>query len=308
MRIILLLVAVWLSLVNGINPETQHWLSMCRNDVFQCNLWKKMVLQSDQAFIDFMSYNETLQFADKSFFDPIEPVWNCLTRRRVPQTGGDGPKWMCGVESLPAQALVYSFGSNGDISFESSLRKLVPRAEFFVFDPTLTEASARIVRSHNFSLLESGLVGLNLTSLSYASKVFPAKDLRAHMLSLGHKSRVVDVLKIDIEGSEYAALSNVRIGSCRGADVKVDQLLIEMHVIDPNESKQIRDLVRNLHSCGMKLFNKEKNHWYRSLDYYYYSLLSACFFRGCAGARCAEFSFISAEFAYRTFRATHFPS
>jgi hypothetical protein len=261
LRSVLFLKVVYLIVVCGLKSESQHWLLMCRSDVFQCDLWKKMVLQSDQAFSDFMNFNESLQFADKSFFDPIEPVWNCLTRRRVPQTGGDGPKWMCGVESLPARALVYSFGSNGDVSFENSLRQLVPGAEFYVFDPTLTESNAEIVRSNNYPLIESGLVGLTRTSFTYKSRVFPAKDLQAHMLSLGHKSRVIDVLKIDIEGSEYEALSAFRIGSCRGADIKVDQLLMEMHVIDNDNTKLIRDLIQNLHSCGMKLFSKERNHW-----------------------------------------------
>ena len=71
-----------------------------------------------------------------SHYDSYEPHWNCLSRERIPTRGGDGPKWVCGVDTLNKSALVYSFGSQGDTQFEDDIQARVSTDNIFIFDPS----------------------------------------------------------------------------------------------------------------------------------------------------------------------------
>ncbi len=164
-----------------------------------------------------------------SMFDPFEPIWNCGSRHRVPETGGDNPKWMCGIDQLAEKPLVCSFGSKGDVSFELAVRAFRPNAEIEIFDPTLSKEGKQIVESQGFKLVESGLADRGETGFVFQNVKYPAKDLIAHMADLGHSSRTIDALKIDIERNDYAVLSSIKIGECPNEDVRVGQLQVEMH-------------------------------------------------------------------------------
>lgn len=39
---------------------------------------------------------------------------------------GDGGKWVCNPEMIPENALVYSFGSNGEFGFEQNVLAMFP--------------------------------------------------------------------------------------------------------------------------------------------------------------------------------------
>ncbi len=80
------------------------------------------------------------------------------------------------------------------------------------FDPTLSKEGKQIVEPQGFKLVESGLVGRSETGFVFQNVKYPAKDLIAHMADLGHSSRTIDVLKIDIERNDYAALSLTHVG------------------------------------------------------------------------------------------------
>jgi hypothetical protein len=237
------------------------WQRMCTQKSKCCDVWHNMLHASERSFQSFISYDETKKHRDVSMFDPIEPTWNCETKRRVPEAGGDGPKWMCGVDELSDKPLIYSFGSSGDVAFELAMRSMRPNAEIVVFDPTMAEKERNYVISTGFKLVESGLVGRNEKQFSIGASKFPGMDLLAHMEALGHKSRVIDVLKIDIERSEYDALSAINLGDCPTADVHIGQLQIEMHVLNSNDNVVVRKFVEHLYNCGLKIFSKERNQW-----------------------------------------------
>lgn len=79
-------------------------------------------------------------------FDPYEPEWTCEDEERVaddihghPRLYGDGPKFVCAPRLLSSsnKCLVYSFGSNNDLSFERGIWRLSDqKCEIHVFDPT----------------------------------------------------------------------------------------------------------------------------------------------------------------------------
>ena len=202
------------------------------------------------------------------------------------QYSGDGPKWMCGVDILKSDALIYSFGSNGITSFEQAINKISHSDNIFIFDPTLTPAKRAAVKEVKFPLIEIGLVGkTNQNEFDgKVSKLYPTRTLPDHMRHLGHANKKINVLKVDIEGSEYSAFSDIVIGECATADILVDQLLIEVHGVDRN---LVISLMKMLHKCNMRLFSKERNGW------------------GCHGWYCLEYSFVSPSFAFEVFQSTH---
>lgn len=198
---------------------------------------------------------------------------------------GDGPKWMCGAEFLKSDALVYSFGSNGDTSFERAINNITKTTNIFIFDPTLTSFKRKKVHSEvPFRLTEVGLLGKNSTGFKVKRRWYPARSLPDHMAQLGHTGATINVLKVDIEYSEYAAFKDVVVGECAHADVLIDQLLIEVHGID---RVQLVPLFDQFEKCNLRLFSKERNGW------------------GCSGYLCVEYSFVAPSFAFDVFRRTH---
>ena len=84
--------------------------------------------------------------------------------------------------------------------------------------------------------VETGL-GSRDGKLEIFGNFFPAMTLRSLMKSLGHENRTINVLKVDIEGGEYAALVHETLfGGCKHRNgsmpVEVEQLQLELHGID----------------------------------------------------------------------------
>jgi hypothetical protein len=201
---------------------------------------------------------------------------------------GDGPKWMCGVDILPQDALIYSFGSNGDTSFERAVNKITSSTNIFIFDPTLDdEKRLKVAKSNNFTtLIEVGLSANGTTNFNVSGVSLPVRGMKEHMAALGHSDRKINVLKVDIDGSEYKSFRNLKVGECVGADVFVDQLLIEVHTFF-NKEKLLMKLMQRFAKCNLRLFNKERNAW------------------GCDGYNCVEYSFVAPSFAFEVFKSTH---
>lgn len=87
----------------------------------------------------------------RNAYDLLEPTWSCESRERVPSNFGYGPKWVCGLRTLKSTGpappcLVYSFGSNGDVSFEQGVKAAAPNCHIFTFDPTLSAEKLAVVR------------------------------------------------------------------------------------------------------------------------------------------------------------------
>jgi hypothetical protein len=205
---------------------------------------------------------------------------------------GDGPKWMCGVDILLQDALIYSFGSNGDTSFERAVNEITSSTNIFIFDPTLDDKKRQnVAKTNKFTTLvevglsASGSTGFNAT-IDKAKVWLPALGLKEHMAALGHSDKKIDVLKVDVEGSEYDSFRNLQIGECVDADVYVDQLLIEVHKHGESGSL-LKNLMETFAKCNLRLFSKERNAW------------------GCNGYNCVEYSFVAPSFAFEVFTSTH---
>jgi hypothetical protein len=135
----------------------------------------------------------------------------------------DGGKWISGLANLRAPCVVYSLGSDGDLSFEEAVTRASP-CEVHTLDCTLTsEKTPRIlperVHFHALCLGDDDAPGARFRSL------------RSIMAQLGHSQ--IDLLKVDIEGFEYRVVEALfRNFMVLGDDMQLPhQLLLEQHAV-----------------------------------------------------------------------------
>lgn len=266
------------------------WFSKCSKPTACCGIWHNQVkkaISNHEVYIK--DYNRKLNASDDYWklgaYDFIEPVWNCETLERVPNAIGDGPKWMCGIDQLATtpepigKPLFYSFGSNGDASWEIAVTSAVPSLDMHTFDHTL-DSDKRDRVKYVTHLHEVGVS----RDVKSSSNTLPLLNI---MASLNHTNRPISVLKMDIEFDEHYVFQDIVVGECSGADITVGQICIEFHGLNVHSNV---DLMHKFMSCNMLLFSKERNGW-------------GCATKGMID--CVEFSFIGPSQAFATFQATH---
>ena len=173
-------------------------------------------------------------------------------------------------DNLTPDSIVYSFGIGEDTSFDENV--LTQHAcRVFAFDPTpksIQWLAGRHIPS-GFSFLPFGISDKDGTidfflpknpdhvSGSLALQVnvdqsnrisVPVKRLQTIMQELGHTH--IDVLKMDIEGSEYDVITDILV-----SNLNIDQLLIEFHDrFYENGHKKTKQAIEQLKSIGYEIF------------------------------------------------------
>lgn len=184
-----------------------------------------------------------------------------------------GGKWLV-ENSLTENSVVYSFGVGEDVSFDLSV---IDRygSQVFAFDPTpkaITYGSdfADVEpRFHFFPVAlcsgEEGPIMFHLpqdpdhvscseSEISDSSFQVPAKPLTQIMDELGHLK--IDVLKMDIEGSEYVVLEEIFIKL--PVSSWPDQILVEFHDhLDSSFPARKENILRNIFEKGYALIFQE---------------------------------------------------
>ncbi|CAF1149179.1 unnamed protein product, partial [Didymodactylos carnosus] len=120
-----------------------------------------------------------------------EPNFSCEFERRLGNIG-DGGKWVCDVHHIQSKptCLIYSFGSNGDFSFENAIKSVLPKCEIHTFDMGVYHCPPNVCTFHQAKLGD----GLDGTT----------KSLEMIINQLNHTQREIDILKVDIEGAEFS--------------------------------------------------------------------------------------------------------
>eukprot|EP01041_Mallomonas_annulata_P009412 gene9412-19529_t len=222
-----------------------------------------------------------------------EPTWSCPLEERlmiVPSSdvnitaGGDGGKWVCDPPYIRKNCLVYSFGSNGDYSFELGVHASIG-CEIHVFDP-FTKGSPPDNMTTNIFVHDWGLSSVDTTTPpleGWGNTTKELKSLSSIIALLGHTGRAIDILKIDIDGVEFGLLdrpefwdSLISSDGRGGHYYQIEQLLIELHFqgID-TETFKFRDkkrrkvsfrtgpemdlMLRSITNRGFVMFHKEVN-------------------------------------------------
>ena len=190
-------------------------------------------------------------------WDVFGPNYNCLySRERLGRTG-DGGKWVCGPGFLlqSKSCVVYSIGSYGEVSFEQALLSMT-QCEVYTFDHTLNEAAQAVVR---------GVPGLHFHNVGLGVRQtgqegHPSRVLSLDQLMENLKHSWIDVLKVDVEGAEWALIQEYY--SPGNASLPVTQLLIELHTSNPPDGSMLQTVVKVfqlLLDDGYRVFSVEPN-------------------------------------------------
>jgi FkbM family methyltransferase len=187
--------------------------------------------------------------------------------------GNDGARWSIHPTGLSRESVVYSCGVGEDISFDLELIRRFG-VTVHAFDPTprtvqwlRTQAVPKQFIFHEYGIADR----------DGRTRFFPPEDpshvshsmvrrktvtgdievpvyrLTTIMNMLGHGS--IDVLKMDVEGAEYAVLRDMLTsGIC------VRQLLVEFHHRWPEIGlDRTREAIRDLNQAGYRIFDISPN-------------------------------------------------
>lgn len=180
--------------------------------------------------------------------------------------------WAFCPDGLTASSVVYSFGVGNDISFDLAIIERFG-VSVHAFDPT--PKCMQWIRSQKlppeFVFHEQGLADYDgvarfvlprADNVSYAitGRSSPAtgadivecqvRKLATFCRELGHDH--IDILKMDIEGAEYAAVPDIL-----ASGIPVGQLLVEVHhaIGDRPSLQQSRTVIESLRHAGYRIFD-----------------------------------------------------
>jgi hypothetical protein len=148
--------------------------------------------------------------------------FKCPTTLRFGRAG-DGGYEACMTKTVRPNnnsCLVYSFGISKDWSFDEAWAKY--GCEVHSFDPSIGLQDH--MHSPNVTFHNSGLWGSDHNN----SKGWKLERFSTIKNRLGHKERIIDALKIDVEGGEWPFLRDVTYTDPTGLS-NVRQLYIELH-------------------------------------------------------------------------------
>lgn len=245
-------------------PENRHF-EQCTNVKFVGEKSAKLSDITDTIALNGMKEDEVMEIYWK-YINTHETT--CSNQKRF-GISGDGGKEIC-LDSIyhpQHPCLVYSFGSNFHFDFEEEVSKHF-KCEIHTFDPSQPIADHYIPSILTFHLI--GLDGRNTTN-KLGWKMLTLSGIR-HFLN--HTNRVIDILKIDIEGSEWHSLPDMFE---TGVLKYVKQLSIELHFGRSKPENWLRfwgdvavkeqlKMIRQLHSEGFRLFNHEYV-WYSTMKF-----------------------------------------
>jgi len=194
------------------------------------------------------------------------------------KTLGTEDQWTILTDNLN-HPIVYSGGVGKNISFELDLIKKFD-ALVFAFDPSTTgiqtiENLPSMANLNFFPIALSnsdGILQLNYPTnpaegsftkeqliTSQQVKIdFPCRKISSLMNEFGHAK--IDILKLDIEGSEYEVLDNII-----DEGIKPGQICVEFHhFFESIPKKRTTDIMHRLKDTGYILFHK------RELDFSFF--------------------------------------
>lgn len=209
---------------------------------------------------------------DKSTIAHLKPTIRCHKKWYGSSYGG----FYIHPDQLNANSIIYSFGIGKDITFDIAcvrhhgcqvygfdptpksiayIRSLPPNDKFhfheYAVSPDVTKHIEFFLPAHPKGVSGS-LEHNSAVDESNSIKVL-AKSFADITYELGHQH--IDVVKIDIEGSEYELLDTIL-----QLPVRIDQLLIEFHdryFLDGVEKS--RAIVKKLEAAGYGIFGSSMN-------------------------------------------------
>jgi len=193
-------------------------------------------LTEEDAMLKFYQY---LAFPLQGVCKVLKRIGGHWKKRQV-----DGDKFICMDRLIMSQAcLVYSFGVNNDWTFEDVMDDL--GCEVHAHDHTVDYPPDR---GHNTHFYKLGLGTMkNMDTLDNI------------IVNNGHKNKIIEYLKIDIEGHELTGLPDwVDSGILKN----VNQLALELHLRRMHEGPKfiwLLHILKSLYQLNFRIISQEVN-------------------------------------------------
>ncbi|XP_067653849.1 probable methyltransferase-like protein 24 [Haliotis asinina] len=184
-----------------------------------------------------------------SYLDNTDTI--CHRKLRMGNIG-DGGWEICDYKQYrPVKpCIVYSFGINNEFSFDDDTAKSY-ECDVFSFDPSMMQTSYK--RSNHVQFLKMGISGTDTDRGGWE-----LHTLKTFKKMLNHTGKVIDVLKADVEGSEWPSLPEM---TSSGELMHVKQLLLEYHgdCSDRRQCTSRLKTLKDIHDIGFRRFYVHKN-------------------------------------------------
>lgn len=174
-------------------------------------------------------------------------------------SGLDGQKSVCldpvEVAPKPGNCLVYSFGINDEWSFDDAMEQY--GCQIFAFDPSMKLGDHK--RSEMIQFYKMG-IGIKDHINNAKWKI---NTLQTIYKNLGHEGKIIDYLKMDIEGGEWDVLAEILKS---GMMPKVRQLAVEFHWYKTTPLNGYRfavALIKSIEDSGLVRFDSKYNPWFK---------------------------------------------
>ncbi|THH18079.1 hypothetical protein EUX98_g9015 [Antrodiella citrinella] len=197
-------------------------------------------------------------------WDFFPPSFNCPHERERLGSLGDGGKWVCGlsrVEDKP-DCIVYSFGINGESSFEAEIFERTKYCQIWGYDFSVRSFGPELPTYSSRTHFKAwGLSGSN----SHGPKDTPKMYTLQSLMDLnGHKH--IDILKIDVESWEFDVLKSfVQPYIDAGKPLPFGQLQIELHMWQKKFVEMLA-FFEMLEEAGLRPFMQEPNLVYNNYN------------------------------------------
>jgi len=179
------------------------------------------------------------------------------------------------TDSLNNNSIVYSIGIGKDVSFDLDIIKKY-NCKIFAFDPTPKSINwvNKNVNNKNFIFSPTG-ISIKKGSKSFylpkeskhvsgsLKKIFTVDQnnaveldfdtLKNQMIKNNHQK--IDLLKMDIEGSEYDVIDSILTDK-----IEIDQILVEFHPhLIQNGRSKTKNSIKKLENIGYKCFARSNS-------------------------------------------------
>ena len=213
-------------IASSITPEFNSQSNLKTLSKIEANYWNSISAETMQP----QQITDYLKWTNRGACDVIH-YFGGLVQQWIPR-GVDGSYAVCidSAVKLPDSnnCLVYSFGVNGDWTFDEAMEQY--GCQIYSFDPSMNlsdhDHSPRI-HFYNLGLSDRDFVDFNGWTLKTLDSIY-------QMLLPRHGGKIIDYLKIDIEWNEWDVLKQVLQS---GMLDKVRQLSVEFHLPNKRSSE-----------------------------------------------------------------------
>jgi len=208
-----------------------------------------------------------------TLWDFFIPAFQCPHRVERIGTLGDGGKWVCGMDRVARQkeCVIYSFGLNGEVSFEAELLQRAPGCQIWGYDYSVKSIGPEIelaVDRNNVSLSSRAhFEAYALGGKDAHTAEPPVYTLKSLLETNGHQ--FIDILKIDIESWEFESLETFVGDYLQSGEVlPIGQMQIEIHATTDSgfgRFAKFKAWWEKLEAAGLRPFWTEPNMVYLNI-------------------------------------------